>query len=583
MRLQRWDSRLTAEETNVFAKGVTSILLARISCEETRRKLQHFVDCDDFLALSDLRVDYPATSVADAISIRQIQALFQKRKDLGDDIAREINALQSFREAERLCSESNHVFRSWARGGFQFPRDVEAVLFTAQRKIARVLGDVPCLSDLHIRFGPGATTTVLKRNASARKKLGAPFACSGDLSSTVSECLEEMPGWVGFTDSSDVSTVTVEVHPGRLVFVPKDRRTFRAIGPEPMLNGMVQLGIGRYIARRLGRFGVDLKDQTINQKMARSGSIDGGLATLDLSSASDCISIGVVEHLLPHDWFLFLSRYRTGLLEYGDSVIKLEKFSTMGNGFTFPLETLIFWALAQGCCESKKDAHSVSVYGDDIIVPTHCYPRLVKVLNACGFVVNPKKSFAEGPFRESCGADYLSGINIRPYYLRDRLSGENAFSCYNFFKRCHDSEICNFILSYLDPAMILWGPDGYGDGHLISEEPPLQPHPKRAENQYAGWTFETYTWKKRRDFSLSPGDHVLPCYSIYERNPSVPDGDEYLSDIVCYNDTGRVNLYDLKPEEFNFQRDTFIYRKGLLGVTTPGKQGYKRIKIYTFG
>lgn len=583
MRLQRWDAALTTGDTNALLREIASILLSRILDEETRRELRHLVDSDDFLALSDWSVDYVRLSVADVLSIRQLQAFFQKRKDLGDDVAREINALKSFREAEQLCSESNNIFRAWSRGSFQFSPDVEAVLFSAQRKIARVLGDVPRLEDLHIRFGPGSTTSVQKRDASARKKLAAPFACSGDLSATVSECLEEMPAWVfdNFEDVGDASTVTVEIHPGRLIFVPKNRKTFRAIGPEPMLNGMFQLGIGSYMDKRLKRFGVDIHDQSRNQKLAWLGSINGELATLDLSSASDCISIGLVEHLLPHDWVTFLSRFRTGIMEYGDQVIKLEKFSTMGNGFTFPLETLIFWALALGVCESKEERDSVSVYGDDIIVPAHRYALLVRVLTACGFLINLKKSFADGPFRESCGADYLSGINIRPYYLDDRLTGESAFGMYNFFQRRFDDEICGVVLNCLDPTMILWGPDGYGDGHLIGDHP-MTPHPKNSTHGYSGFTFETYTWKPRRCFKLLPGDRVLPCYSIYLRGSSpledsLPLPGDFAITSVCRRHVG-FDLGLFEPEVGL----SISYRKGKLGVVLPGKQGYRRMKIYTF-
>jgi len=585
-KILRWDDVYSEEETNVFAREISSLLLSRIRDSEARGYLQHCIDCNDFLALCDYSIDYTVLTVSDAISIRQILALFQKRRDQGCDVAREINALSTFREAEQLCAESNHIFRRWSRGGFQFTPAVESVLFRAQRKISRVLGDVPLLSDLKVRFGPGSTTTVPKRMAAARFKLAAPFACSGDLSAFVSECLEELPAWINFSDAESTQ-VTVEIHPGRLVFVPKDRKTFRAIGPEPMLNGMFQLGIGSYMARRLKRFGVDITDQSRNQKLARIGSIEGGLATLDLSSASDCISIGLVEHLLPHDWSSFLGRFRTGLLEYSDSVIKLEKFSTMGNGYTFPLETLIFWALAQGVCESKEECDTVSVYGDDIIVPTHRYELLVEVLTACGFKVNTKKSFASGPFRESCGADYLSGINIRPYYLRDSLSGESAFSFYNFCKREYDTELCDIILSYLDPTMILWGPDGYGDGHLISEDQNvLVAHQYHGINNrgYGGYTFETYTKKNRRLFrGLLPGDRVLPSYSIYVKESPYVDG----FGVAFEHRDFSAGVIRLLPHEFLHSEDSggadpVTYRKGKLGTTVPGSQGYKRIKIYVF-
>lgn len=585
-KLQRWNDTFSTEETDVFTREVSSILLSRIRDEEARRFFHQAINGGDFLALCNYSVDYSLYTVSDLLNIRQLLALFQKRRDHGDDVAREITALKTFREAEADCALSNERFRKWARGGFQFLPRVEAVLFQAQRKIARLLGDVPELSELQLVFGPGSTTNVPKRMAGARNKLSAPIACSGDLSGSVKDCLEELPQWVKAIedhsdDTSESSLVTVEIHPGRLVFVPKDRKTFRAVGPEPVLNGMFQIGIGRHIAARLRRFGVNIRDQSRNQKLARIGSIDGELATLDLSSASDCISVGLVEHLLPIDWYLFLSRFRTGLVEYSGDVIKLEKFSTMGNGFTFPLETLIFWALAQSVCETKEESDSVSVYGDDIIVPTHRFHRLCEVLEACGFRVNLQKSFASGPFRESCGADYYSGINIRPHYLRDVLTGESAFSFYNFWKRNYDDELCSVVLSYLDPTMILWGPDGYGDGHLIDNQVSYAAHRFHGYGPqgrgYGGYTFETYTKKSIKRFSaFKTGDRVLPSYSIYvgETSDDMDEGDDSLAKIV----TGLPTF----ATRFESQRVSYVYRKGLLGSTLPGSQGYKRIMIYVF-
>ena len=186
---------------------------------------------------------------------------------------------------------------------------------------------------------------------------------------------------------------------------------------------------------RLRRFGIDLSSQERNKNLARIGSLTKALATLDLSSASDMISIELVYHLLPIEWVFFLKYFRTPVVEYQGNRHVLEKFSSMGNGFTFPLESLIFYALAISCVEEKELFDCVSVYGDDIIIPVKYYDTLVQVLTCCGFSVNKSKSFKNGPFRESCGGDYYEGIDIRPVYLKDRLSGFDAFRLHNFFSR----------------------------------------------------------------------------------------------------------------------------------------------------
>jgi hypothetical protein len=198
-------------------------------------------------------------------------------------------AFSAFEQSERDCAATNALLRSWASGGFQFPPDVESVLFRAQRKIASVLGDVPSLSALKPRFGPGATTQLQKRTSSARRKLGQKFACSEDLVPHLKHVLAEMPGWITWEGDSETAVVSVDIYRGILRFVPKNALTDRSIVVEPMLNSMFQIGIGDYIARRLRVFGIDISDQTRNQNLALEGSISNALATLDLSSASDTI------------------------------------------------------------------------------------------------------------------------------------------------------------------------------------------------------------------------------------------------------------------------------------------------------
>lgn len=100
--------------------------------------------------------------------------------------------------------------------------------------------------------------------------------------------------------------------------------------------------------------------------------------------------------------------------------VKLEKFSSMGNGFTFELETILFLAV----CRVAARLHgfreeSVTVYGDDMIVPTECARYTVAVLRFLGHEPNMKKSFSEGPFRESCGGDFFLGERVNTCKLEE--------------------------------------------------------------------------------------------------------------------------------------------------------------------
>lgn len=579
MRLTRWDQVLTTEETNEILRELALWHLSQTkSAEEQRELIATSIASGDFLTLCDTDLAYGQLTAHDAYHLRQALAFYSKRGDLVlDGIDRTQVAVDKFLSAEALCQETNHIFKSWSSGNFQFSPRVDSVLYRAQRKIANLLGDVPSLEELRLAFGPGATTQVKKREASPRRKLGERFACSEELLGTVSSVLEECQGWLPETDA-DSAQVDVVIHHGRLEFVPKNAKTDRAIVVEPMLNSMCQLGIGDFIARRLRTVGIDIRDQSRNQRLAQEGSLTGALATLDLSSASDTIAIELVAHLLPYDWFDFLSRFRTGTIKHEGTRYKLHKFSSMGNGFTFPLETLIFWALSSSCVPKERQAE-VSVYGDDIIVPTESYALTCEVLRACGFIPNPSKSFGDGPFRESCGKDYLSGVDIRPCYIKGSLSGENVFVLHNYYVRTWQPEPASLLLRFIDPSLQLWGPDGYGDGHLIGD---WQPKPHKRKDGWVGYLFDTYTWKSRRSFATSPGDRVLPSYSIYASPPQagVPD--------VWALQTGElvVDRFSAKHgRHFGFHNSIpsgYMHdRKGRLGVVLPGRKGYKRISIYT--
>jgi hypothetical protein len=92
----------------------------------------------------------------------------------------------------------------------------------------------------------------------------------------------------------------------------------------------------------------------------------------------------------------------------------------MGNGFTFELETLIFLAIGREACHlSNADPSRVSVYGDDILVPTEAGATCVSLLRFFGFRPNPKKTFLEGLFKESCGGDFFEGVTVRPHFLKE--------------------------------------------------------------------------------------------------------------------------------------------------------------------
>lgn len=563
MRFTRWDQRSCSTTTLWVAQE-----LALLHCREAGDsgvQLAESILSQDWKSVVTFPVDYAALTMSEARHLRQALAFFQKRKDLEiPGVDREAVARDKFKASEELCRETNEIFRNRAAGKFQFLPRTDRVLFHAARKIQSILGPRPRLSDLKLRFGPGATTQVTRRMASARAKLGEVPACSPNLFPAAHAVMKMMPTY----REVHGDTFPVVVHAGKVVFVPKSAKELRTVIVEPSLNTMCQAGIGDFMAERLRASGVNIRDQTLNQRLARIGSLTGGLATLDLSSASDTVATEVVYDLLGGDWFSFLSTFRSGIVTLDGTEIRLEKFSSMGNGFTFPLETLIFYALAYGCCVEGGDSRAtVSAYGDDIVIDSRFSELLTLVLHDCGFIVNVEKSFSEGPFRESCGKDYFRGFDIRPVYLKDRIEGRDVFRLYNHYYRWFSLDQMSFLLDLLDPTIRIFGPDGYGDGHLLGEWVPIKKR-KHIDRGFGGHLFDTFTDKPRTSVRVSLGDRVLPSYSIYVRHPWMGGDVDYDADALRF----RVGGSD--PVTYD--------RQGNLVSDVPGARGCRRISVYTF-
>lgn len=588
MQFTAWDQTLTTKQTDLVLLGLAQWHLQQCST--------NLIEAGQAIALGDVlrlgRMSVPTwLSANDFYHHRQIKAFFQKRKDLTDPaVDKQAVAWKAFVQAEELCRQTNTLFRLRAEGKYQFSPRVESVLHNSQRKIARILGDVPRLCDIFLRFGPGATTLTKKKNASARRKLSSMFACSENSLGIVADILEEMPAWTT-TDGSEESTfVDVLVTDDVIEFAPKTFETHRTIAKTSVVTGMVQLGVGDLMAERLRTEGVDIRDQSRNQRLARIGSIGGALGTADLTNASNCVSRLLVMDLFPYEWYDLLVRLTsTYVITPSGDRLATEMFSTMGNGFTFPVETLIFYALAKSACEEVgAPTENVAVYGDDIVCPVEAYQLLAETLTATGFMLNTAKSFFSGPFRESCGCDWYLGEDVRPCFVKGPLSGASLFVLHNFYRRRGLTEPAMRLVELVHPSIRLYGPDGFGDGHLLGDFS-LTAHKRDAG--WSGYTFETFTWLPKRVYYELGADYVFPSYSIYVKDRSLTDEDQksYL-ELVKARDTARklrlppslaTSVHgDLRPE-----RSDAIYRqvkgKWRLADTIPGVEGYKRIRIYT--
>lgn len=171
---------------------------------------------------------------------------------------------------------------------------------------------------------------------------------------------------------------------------------------------------------RLANRGIDLDNgQNVHRLVACAASKSGDFATIDLSSASDCVSTNLVKLVTPSRWYTDLSALRSPMTKVKGKWYHLEKFSSMGNGYTFELETTIFTAIAMSISKDLIPGKNLFVYGDDIIVPSQFSADVIAALRFCGFTTNSRKTFVQGPFRESCGGDFFDGKAVRPYQLKE--------------------------------------------------------------------------------------------------------------------------------------------------------------------
>lgn len=246
---------------------------------------------------------------------------------------------------------------------------------------------------------------------------------------------------------SVLSVDCTELNPSsRLIAVPKTLTKPRLIAAEPSEHMWCQQNIWHYMQSRvesswIANF-VQFKDQSKNQRLCKEGSVTGSLATLDLSSASDRVTCHFVGNLFRCNIRLLeaLRASRTqsmgqDLAEDLPSFLPLRKFSTMGSACTFPVETLGFLCIALAACVTRRRLRvsigslmdligEVTVFGDDIIVPSDCRELVCEALEVLDFKVNAGKSYWNGKFRESCGVDAYRGVDITPVYWRSPATCE---------------------------------------------------------------------------------------------------------------------------------------------------------------
>lgn len=423
---------------------------------------------------------------------RQVGALLKKNVDwyAKSTSERRRAAYEKFRKSESLCRRTNRRLafysKHWSRG-----RLGEEIINRAALVCQEILGTLSdsVVEDIfdNCRHGSGLTFDGVEPE---HRNLYHKLDRRGSITIEAFPYLER---YALTSDSYGKSLIENGipdlVRGNRVTFVPKTAQIDRTIAIEPAFNVFLQKGVDTYMRKLLSRVGIRLRDQDHNRRQARRGSVDTSLATIDLSSASDTVATELVRRLLPPEWFALLDDLRSHEYYEDGQWHSYAKFSSMGNAFTFPLESLVFYSLAKACAfYTRSDVREIRVYGDDIIVPKDMYALLCEGLSYAGFIPNPDKCYPTGHFRETCGHDYLQGINVRPVYLsRWPRTVSEIYSLYNRLLTLAIvpmPETLSYLRSlvsrphvgpiYLSAGDKPWRPSSNirYDSYLISDEPP---------------------------------------------------------------------------------------------------------------
>lgn len=408
--------------------------------------MQSFAELRSAL-LADLQIaDNPSIfSDMDLATARKVSLLssFLKKNEESTSPAADAACLELFLDCNSRCAnfklEAKTLFHDEVIG--EVKHILDDIFFSGPD---HTIGSIDF--DSLIGVGPGASLGARSYNFYT-KLFDSPLSYTDDqLPVLYRRAISSNPTWL-IAEKQRASLYGFRVVEGnRLSYVPKTTKVSRSICTEPSLNMLFQRGLGLVFEQLLKRhFSIDLSVQPeLNRGLARLGSLDGSFGTIDLKSASDSVSLNLLNQILPRYVLAWLYRFRSPYTILPDGTrLQLHMVSSMGNGFTFPLQTLLFATIVKACYRvlgvklerSKAGPKNYGVFGDDIIVRKDCYEFVVNCLGLFGFTVNDEKSFNVGPFRESCGGDYFRGADIRGVYVKKLQSKPDVYSAINRLMR----------------------------------------------------------------------------------------------------------------------------------------------------
>jgi hypothetical protein len=365
-----------------------------------------------------------AGSIEDPVKLRLLRQLllFCYKAYVTHDTQTTEKTFQGFLETNRTVGLfGNSLSRLSPRLLDSARRHVQSVLYRVRER------------EIIPSHGPGAVTTTKQWWSKVYSSIEQTYPYSDYFSLYQNQ--EHCSSW---DNAEHLDTITA-----KLIAVPKDSRGPRLICVHPAESIWIQQGLRRELERAISlhrhqpgpwpRGHIQFDDQSVNGRIALSSSRSRRYATIDMKEASDRISEPLVQILFgsKYKWFgacraqkFFIPKLGQLANVRGD----LYSYAPMGNATTFPVQSLVFWAI----CVASLQHHgfhqpgAVFVFGDDIIIPSEATEVVINDLESFGLLVNRTKSFWRGAFRESCGVDAYKGVNVTPVRWKTTIDAEHV-------------------------------------------------------------------------------------------------------------------------------------------------------------
>jgi hypothetical protein len=295
-----------------------------------------------------------------------------------------------------------------------------------------------------------------------------------------------------------------------LLFVPKTSTSLRSICREPATLMYFQQAVRGLLEDTIDNgflsVFIDIKDQTRNQQACLHGSEFGDIDTIDLSSASDSVSLELVKRIFPNHILRLLLATRSSKVKYTqdgkEHVVEVKKFAPMGSAVCFPTQCIIYTAIGireyarfvygPDWRQKIRSLHDLKrlwkrhvyrrpndglsklqpllVYGDDILCDNKITQNMIHTLQDLGFEVNEGNSFmSSAAFRESCGTYAWNGEDVSPlrfkiaHFSERRMPMRTLAACVDMANRAGD-EGYRCLHSYMIHIVMHFPIEGLRDG-----------------------------------------------------------------------------------------------------------------------